>query len=163
MKFLPFVLFDYKDQLVEEWKMMDCLQKFLQIPYSYKICDSHLDHLEELIENHLWALVQRGLTLILKHHMLTHYLNVIRRLGPVVHGWMMRYEANHKTFTAQALNTNNFINTTKSLAYHHQQFAAGPISFVNKIEPSKKKTKLINRSDWVSTLLVIMMRIVFVS
>lgn len=73
---------------------------------------------------------------------------MIRRLGPVVHGWMMRYEAKHKQFTVQAQNTNNFINITKSLAYQHQESAAEPMSFENNIEPAKKKTKLTKHSEW---------------
>lgn len=80
--------------------------------------------------------------------MLTHYPNVIRRLGPVVHGWMMRYEAKHKQFTSQAHSTNNFINITKSLAYQNQEFAAEPMSFEININPAKKKTKLTKHSDW---------------
>lgn len=150
MKFLPFILFDYKNQLVEEWEMMNCLLEIIQIVYSCKVGEDELKRLEHLIENHLWHLVQRGLSLKYKHHMITHYPNVIRRLGPVIHGWMMRYEAKHKTFTTQAHNTNNFINITKSLAYQHQEFAAKTISFENKIEPAKKKTKLNEHPNWNS-------------
>lgn len=128
--------------------MMNCLLEIIQIVYSCRIREAYLKHLEQLIENHLCDLVQRGVHLIYKHHVLTHYPNVIRRLGPVVHGWMMRYEATHKTFTTHAHNTNNFINITKTLAYQHQEFAAKPISFENKIKPATKKTKLTKHSDF---------------
>lgn len=148
MKFLPFILFDYKNQLAEEWEMMNGLLEILQILYSYKIREVDLTNLENLTENHLKGLVERGLHLIFKHHMLIHYPNVIRRLGPVLHSWMMRFEAKHKESTTQAHNTNNFINITKSLAYHHQEFAAESISFENKIEPAKNSTKLTQCSEW---------------
>lgn len=147
MKFLPFILIDYRDKLVEEWEMMNCLLELIQIVYSCKIREDDLKRLEQLIENHLWSLVQRGMSLIFKHHELIHYPNVIRRMGPVIHGWMMRYEAKHKTFTTQARNTNNFINITKSLAYQHQEFAAEMNLFGNKIEPAKKKIKFTKHVD----------------
>lgn len=46
-----------------------------------------------------------------------HYPSCIRKIGPLLHTWSMRFEAKHKLFK----NTlKNFKNITKSLAKKHQ-------------------------------------------
>lgn len=58
--------------------------------------------------------------LICKHHFVTHYPNLIRKHGPLIHLWMMRFECMHKVFTDKIRQTQNFVNITKSLAESYQ-------------------------------------------
>lgn len=48
---------------------------------------------------------------------MTHYPACIRKIGPLVHMWSMRFEAKHKVFKNML---KNFKNVTKSLAKNHQ-------------------------------------------
>lgn len=138
MKYLPFIFWEFKDQLSQEWKTMECLLQIMQILYSTVITEKHVLRLEKLIQDHLNDIViVYALRLIFKHHMLVHYPNFIRTNGPAKHGWMMRYEAKHKTFTNHAHRLNNFKNIAKSLADRHQQLICKKISFEPKIVPSK--------------------------
>lgn len=59
--------------------------------------------------------------LIPKHHFMTHYSRCIRKIGPLVHVWGMRYEAKHSFFKKSV---KNFKNITKSLALKHQMCIA---------------------------------------
>lgn len=138
MKYLPFIFWEFKDQLTHEWITMSQLLQIMTITYSIEIGEDDVQRLEELIENHLDRLViVHLLSLIFKHHMLIHYPNCIRRSGPVKLGWMMRYEAKHKNFTDHAHNLNNFINITKSLAHRNQELSCKRMSFEPIINPSK--------------------------
>lgn len=121
MRHLPFIFVQQQENLGAVWSMMVGLLQIMQILYSTAITSSDVQRLEELIKTHLSGLVAHGQNLLFKHHMLTHYPNVIRRTGPVIHGSMMRYESKHKEFTSRARTTNNYINIAKTLAYHSQQ------------------------------------------
>lgn len=139
MKYLPFIFWKFKDKLIHEWTTMCQLLQIMTTVYSIEISEDDVKQLEELIESHLNRLATvHLLTLIFKHHLLTHYPNCIRRSGPVKHGWMMRYEAKHKNFTDHAHNLNNFMNITKSLALRNQELSCKRLIFEPKIEPSKQ-------------------------
>lgn len=96
---LPFILIGFRPKLGPEWKAMECLLELLQIIYSTRIRQSDVDRLRQLVKDHLSYLIAMGLVLLAKHHMLTHYPNLILKIGPLIHSWMMRYESKHKVFT----------------------------------------------------------------
>lgn len=116
----------------------------MQILYSNKISGNDVKRLERLIQCHLSDMVELGIKLLFKHDQLIHYPNVIRKSGPVIHGWMMRYEAKHKEFTRHAHKLNNFINIAKSLAYRNQELICRKLSFIPNLKISKTSEKLIN-------------------
>lgn len=58
--------------------------------------------------------------LLPKHHYLEHYPQMIRRFGPLVALWTMRFEAKHSFFKQVARHTNCFKNIPRSLATKHQ-------------------------------------------
>lgn len=77
--------------------------------------------------------------LIPEAHNLTHYLRVIRKVGPLKHLSMMRFESKHKFFTDAAKSTQCFINIRKSLAFKHQeQICLKKYSIENVISESKR-------------------------
>ncbi|KAK3920957.1 Zinc finger protein 292 [Frankliniella fusca] len=57
----------------------------------------------------------RKIRFINKHHHLLHYADYIRKFGPMILYWTMRYEARHMFFKLAATVSNNFINPLKSL------------------------------------------------
>lgn len=55
--------------------------------------------------------------LLPKHHFMVHYPRCIRKVGPLIQIWTMRFEAKHKFFK---YSVKNFKNLTVSLANKHQ-------------------------------------------
>lgn len=55
-----------------------------------------------------------------KFHFLTHYHSFIKKFGPVIHLWSMRYEAKHKLSKISARSSFNRRNICKTLAIKHQ-------------------------------------------
>ncbi|XP_008189915.1 uncharacterized protein LOC103311882 [Acyrthosiphon pisum] len=55
-----------------------------------------------------------------KFHFLTHYHSFIKKFGPVIHLWSMRYEAKHKVSKISARSSFNRRNICKTLAIKHQ-------------------------------------------
>lgn len=152
MRHLPFIFLRQQNQLGDVWSMMIDLLQIMQILYSTKIEKNDVQRLKGLIENHLSDLVSHGLSLLFKHHMLTHYPNVIEKTGPVIHNWMMRYESAHKQFTHRAHTTNNFINIAKTLACSHQEKMCLEDPVQNDFEHSKNWKKLSDHQKYIHLL-----------
>lgn len=75
-----------------------------------------------------------------KFHFLTHYHSFIKKFGPVIHLWSMRYEAKHKVSTISARSSFNRRNICKTLAIKHQlklneTFIKGKLSNKIKVGP----------------------------
>lgn len=117
---LPFILIDFRPKLGTEWKAMECVLQMLQILYSTRIHQADINRLRHLLKEHLSYLIKMGQNLLPKHHMTTHYPNLIMKMGPLIHSWMMRYESKHKVFTDLVHLTNNYKNLPLSLAKRHQ-------------------------------------------
>lgn len=118
---LPFILFKLRDKLKTIWPEIGKLLQLLQILYSRRIRKSDVDRLAKLIKNHLTFLVEMGENLLPKHHFVTHYPNLILKVGPLIHLWMMRFESKHKTFTDLTHLTNNHKNLPLTLVNRHQE------------------------------------------
>lgn len=97
---MPFIFHESKDKLQNIWKPIETLLKCMHILYSPVITESDVQMLESCIADHLSAVLDVFMVdLIPKHHFLTHYPSVIRRMGPPIHMWTMRMESKHKVFT----------------------------------------------------------------
>ena len=55
-----------------------------------------------------------------KQHYLVHYPRCIRKVGPLVKFWVMRFEAKHNFFRRLSHVVCNFKNICKTMAYRHQ-------------------------------------------
>lgn len=123
-KNVPFIFHDLieHDQLVVAWACVRTLLKITQIVYSSEITTDDLDNLENLIGLHLKQ-IQRcfDCELIPKHHFLTHYCTVIRKMGPLINMSMIRFEAKHKAFKQYIRISQCFRNVSFTLASHHQR------------------------------------------
>lgn len=140
---LPFIFFGQKDRIEDIWSILETLLKSLQIIFSSKITENDLKRLTYLIPRFLSGLIDHDLYLTSKLHNMTHYVTVIRNMGPLIHMWAMRMESKHKYFTQIANNTTCFKNITETLAARHQQNACLKTNmFSDKIIPSKRRINL---------------------
>lgn len=143
MRHLPFIFSEYEEKLGVPWKIMTDLLRIMEILYSEIITENDICRLEVLIEQYLYELVNSlNVSLYPKHHFLTHYPNVIRRMGPVIHSWMMRYESKHKTFTDVGKDTHNFINLASTLAKEHQMQLCNKKKLIRDNISASKRCKL---------------------
>lgn len=127
MQNVPYILHEFKcdPRLEKVWPCVVSLLQILRIIYSSNINESDLLKLEEAVSFHLKSMTEcfNVNKFKFKHHMMVHYANIIRAVGPVVHMSTMRFEMKHKSFTNYARRSNNFINVTKSLAVNNQKAA----------------------------------------
>ncbi|KAK5648401.1 hypothetical protein RI129_003293 [Pyrocoelia pectoralis] len=56
------------------------------------------------------------------HHIMIHYPSIIRKMGPLIHLWCMRFEAKHGYFKDLVNKLKKFKNLPKTLAERHQMF-----------------------------------------
>jgi len=97
-----------------------------------------------------------------KFHFLTHYPTMIKKHGPVVHLWSMRYEAKHRISKISARSSFNRRNICMSLAIKHQLqlnevfnkgklcstiINVGPRKILNSLKLGKIKTELNLSND----------------
>lgn len=140
---IPYILYDYKDQLCGIWKCMESMQKVAQIIYSRKIDADDLIVLRNSVEEHLRFMIECfNVTLLPKHHNLTHYATVIEAVGPLRNQTTIRFEAKHQQFKQLAKNNKNFKDLPLTLASKHQQKAARAIrnfKNISNISASKRQ------------------------
>jgi hypothetical protein len=79
-------------------------------------------YLEEIISSHhaLFRELFPNSPLIPKQHFLIHYPSKIRKLGPCVQYWSMRFESKHASAKEFCRVTHNFQNICKSIAWQQQ-------------------------------------------
>lgn len=145
---LPYIFYDFRNEpkLEKIWSCVFDILKILRIIYSINICENDLKDLEKTISSYLKQILQcfdiKSLTY--KHHMMIHYANVIRAVGPLVHMSTMRFEMNHKIFTNFVRRSNNFMNVSKSLANSKQTATLFETPYQNVISHGKLRYKLEN-------------------
>lgn len=119
---VPFIFYGYRDEIAILWTPVQSLLRILQILFSNTINESDLCSLTRLIRAHLDSVRQIfNVSLIPKHHLLTHYPSTIRKMGPVIHNWSMRMEQYHQNFKNIVRKAQNFININKTMAERHQE------------------------------------------
>lgn len=127
IRFLPVIIGDLITS-VEHKKYWELLLQLLEI-MSYAFCrtfsDASLQVMDRKIVSHhkLFRNLFPDKRIIPKHHFMCHYSYVIRKSGPLVSLWAMRYEGKHNYFPQLAGQLKNFRNICFSLANRHQQFS----------------------------------------
>lgn len=81
-------------------------------------------YLQSIIEDHLELFCQLfpEERVKPKQHYLLHYPRCIRKVGPLLKFWCMRFEAKHNFFRRLSHIVSNFKNICKTMAYRHQLF-----------------------------------------
>lgn len=141
---LPFILYEYENQLKDIWDCFTSLQTILQIVHSRKITEKDLITLRVAVTDHLQNIQEHfRIRLLPKHHNLTHYETVIRAIGPLICHTTIRYEAKHQQFKQIAKANKNFKDLTATLAWKHQKKMAQSMkkfTHIQKISSSCKKS-----------------------
>lgn len=146
---LPFMFYHLKEKLRTIWTLLEELLQCLQIIISVEITESDLVRLERHIDTYLQGMLKFKGKLIPKEHFLTHYPNVIRKIGPLKHHWTMRFECKHKFFTDAARITCNFRNINKTLAQKHQEYIClKKYAIEDEIVESKRITSFRENSQF---------------
>lgn len=84
--FLPIILRKQRDKLKDIWICVETALQIMQILYSSTIAETDVCLLETLIDKYLSNMrIIFDMHLTPKLHFLTHYSNVIRDMGPVIH------------------------------------------------------------------------------
>lgn len=160
--FLPFILSDLKHLLTNIWICVSSLLQLMQIVFSRKIEESDISRLEMLITQHLDNMMQVfNLKLTPKQHILTHYPEIIRMMGPVVHMSTMRYESKHTELKAIATKTKNFKNINFTIAHKCQGImVARGFTYSDTVDTSLKKSLsdhikskvALNEADYIDVI-----------
>ncbi|XP_026018914.1 uncharacterized protein LOC113019411 [Astatotilapia calliptera] len=147
------------------WNLLLLLVQIVNIVFSPIITHGMTCYLKHLIADHHKAFKSLfpERNLIPKHHLMIHYPRCIRKIGPLIHMWCMRFEAKHKFFKRSV---KNFKNITKTLVKKHQNQLAfhfenfyfkrlqfGPINEVlaSSLKGSEALNKMFDVSSIVST------------
>lgn len=116
--------------LLAHFTILSLLLRIYQIVSSYVITEINIKELENKIEKLLKMMIEtysiegETYTLKPKMHMLLHYPDTIRRIGPVIFSSTLRYEAKHHFFKQLASKFSNQINVLRYLAERHQEWWA---------------------------------------
>jgi len=120
-RLLPFMIGQRVDDGDPVWKLFTLLRKIIDIVFAPKVTNGLLVHLEECIVDHhmQYCLVFPDERLKPKHHFLVHYPRYIRKTGPLVNKWTLRFEGKHRFFKRIPSVVPNFKNVGKTFSYRH--------------------------------------------
>ena len=123
VKNIPLLFGDIVPAENRHWSLLLLLLQIMNILFSPSLTLGMTVYLKNLILDHhkLFKCLYPHRNLIPKHHFMIHYPSSIRKIGPLLYVWCMRYEAKHKMFKDYF---KNFKNITKSLAKRHQMAIA---------------------------------------
>ena len=116
---IPLIFGDLVPEDDLHWHLLLLLLNIINIVFSYSITEGMTVYLKHLIIEHhkLFKELYPSKNLLPKHHFMVHYPRCIRKIGPLIHIWTMRFEAKHKFFKDCV---KNYKNLTVSLAKKHQ-------------------------------------------
>lgn len=116
---LPLIFGDVVPEENQNWHLLLLLLQIINIVFSPSVTQGMTVYLKYLIAEHheLFKQLYPRRNLIPKHHYMIHYPASIRKIGPLLHMWSMRFEAKHRVFKNMM---KNFKNITKSFAKKHQ-------------------------------------------
>ncbi|XDV29589.1 hypothetical protein PO909_032692 [Leuciscus waleckii] len=97
---IPLIFGDVVPEGDKHWHLMLLLLHIVNIIFSPCISEGMTIFLKHLIVEHhrLFKELYPSRNLIPKHHLMIHYPECIRQIGPLIHVWTMRYEAKHRFF-----------------------------------------------------------------
>ncbi|CAB4007939.1 uncharacterized protein LOC110246895 [Paramuricea clavata] len=107
----------------DDWALFSDLMQIVDLLFSPVVEKGTPIYLRLLISEYLdqFKKMYPNVRLIPKQHFMLHYPNQIKRFGPLVHNWCMRFEGKHHYFKLLAQNVRCFKNITKTLATRHQR------------------------------------------
>lgn len=132
VRFLPIIIGDLivtEDQL-KYWELILQLLECMSLIFCRKFSESTIETMHSSIIRHheLFKTLFPERKLIPKHHFMTHYSYVIRKSGPLINLWAMRFEGKHNYFVQLVSQIKSYKNICLSLANRHQQHMSHVIS-----------------------------------
>lgn len=120
LRHTPLIFGDVIEQGNSYWNLLLLLIQIVNIVFSPIVTDGIICYLKHLIQDHhnLFKSLFTDRKLIPKHHLMIHYPRCMKKIGPLIHVWCMRFEAKHNFFKRSV---KNFKNLTKSLVKQHQR------------------------------------------
>lgn len=122
LRVLPLMIGDLIPEGNMHWELLLCLLTCMEYIFSPSLTQEAVIYLKYIIEEHhsLFLELFPEKHLKPKHHFMLHYPGAIKKLGPLVHYWCMRFEAKHGFFKRLGHVTCNFRNICKTMAFRHQ-------------------------------------------
>lgn len=110
----------------EVWQMLMTLKDIVELVMAPVHTEQSICSLDSLISEHRHRFLEvfPQEKLLLKHHFLEHYPELIQEFGPLAALWTMRLEAKHGFFKKAVRQTGCFRNILMSLAKKHQLMIA---------------------------------------
>lgn len=129
LRFFPFLVGQKVPVDEPAWKILTDLKDLVDLIVSPVHTEESIGYLNFKISEHRVRLreVFPDYNLLPKHHLLEHYPQLIRKFGPPVCLWTLRYEAKHSFFKRVVRYTRSFKNVLLSLAERHQFYMAQQI------------------------------------
>lgn len=100
---IPLLFGDLIETDDKHWHLLLLLLHIVNIIFSPVLSEGMTIYLKHLSIDHHKLVKQLfpEINLLPKHHFMIHYPRSIRRIGPILHTWCMRYEAKHNFFKHQ--------------------------------------------------------------
>lgn len=121
---LPFIFITYRrdQRLHHVWRLHECLSRIVRTVNSKRITEEDLQELEKDVATFLadYKPIFKDVITI-KSHLLLHYPNIIREMGPIAHMSSIRMESKHKSLKDLQKPSANFKNVSFSIATKHQE------------------------------------------
>ncbi len=121
-RLLPLIIGPKVPEGTEYWSLVGDILDILDYVCSPCLDEMHILYLESLVADFFTAVdeIYPDMKIKPKYHYMTHYGSQIRKFGPIVHCWTMRFESKHDDSKQHVYRTKNRKNICKSLAEHHQ-------------------------------------------
>lgn len=154
----PLIFGDVVERNNSFWNLLLLLIQIVNIVFSPVVTNGMTYYLKHLINDHhkLFKSLFPERRLIPKHHFMIHYPRCIRKIGPLLHVWCMRFEAKHNFLKRSVKNFKNITKTLvkqhqRQLAYHwenfnFQRFQYGPVKkeIIDSLEGGETLSALFN-------------------
>lgn len=153
LRLLPLMIGDLVPEGNKHWELLLSLLSCMELMFSPQLTQGSVIFLAYLIQEHhcLFLELYPERHLKPKHHFMLHYPGAIRKLGPVIHFWCMRFEGKHGFFKRVSHVTCNFRNICKTQAFRHQimmcyTLLSGQL-FTHDLEVGQGSTTLLGTMD----------------
>ncbi|PIK45680.1 hypothetical protein BSL78_17458 [Apostichopus japonicus] len=122
LRHIPLIIGDLVNEDNIYWELLLMLLQCMDFIFAPCVTFEDTIVLKNLLKDHheLYLTLFPDRHLKPKHHFMLHYPEAIRRIGPVINFWCMRFEGKHFFFKRFASIINNFKNPLKSMAVKHQ-------------------------------------------
>lgn len=122
IRFLPFNIGHMVSEDEMAWLILMVLKDIVELLVAPTHTEDSIDYLECKISEHrkIYQELLPNVQLLPKHYFLEHYPALIRKFGPLLGLWRMRFEAKHSFFKHIIRHSDCFRNVPLSLAFKHQ-------------------------------------------